>query len=94
MAKVYDVQKVATGLAPLVEYGPDFEPYNVDYSDADRQHVRDWLDGLPAGASVHVSDTEAGFGPCDVSGFYAERVNVVILVPDTGPTAYNTAPDY
>ena len=94
MAKVYDVQKVATGLAPLVEYGPEFEPYNTDYTAADRQHVRDWLDGLPDGASVHVTDEAAGFGPCEVSGMYADRVGVVVLVPDDGPTAYNTAPDY
>lgn len=94
MVKVYDVQNVATGLAPLVEYGPDFESYNKDYSDADRRHVRDWLDALPAGASVHVTDQAAGFGPCDVSGLYAERVVVVVLVPDDGPTAPNTAPDY
>lgn len=89
MAKVYDVSKVATALAPLVEYGPEHEPYNTDYSDADRRHVRDWLDSLPAGASVHVQDDAAGFGLCDVSGLYAERVNVVVLVPDDVPTVYN-----
>ena len=94
MAKVYDVQNIAAGLASLVEYGPEHEPYNADYSDADRRHVRDWLDGLPAGASVHVTDKAAGFGLCDVSGLYAERVVVVVLVPDDSPTAPNTAPDY